>query len=88
MAPKHPYIDQARKAILIHDLNTQMTIIDAAEDSKINIKTARGIKRRVDQISNSLSVFNVEERVQIAHKTGRPCILLELDINTLDQSIR
>ena len=48
MAPKHPYIDQARKAILIYDLDTYMPLVQAAKDSGINIKTARGIKRRAD----------------------------------------
>ena len=87
MAPKHPYINQARKAILIHDLDTSMSITAAAKDSRINIKTARGIKRRVDQISVDSTVFNLEERVQLAPKPGRYRILSDLEINTLDQRI-
>ena len=87
MAPKHPYIEQARKVILIHDLDTSMSIVEAAKDSGINIKTARGIKRRADRISADSLVFNLEERVQIAPKPGRHHILSEVDINTLDQGI-
>ena len=92
MAPKHPYIKQGLKELLINKLNYQIPLLQAAKALKINIKTARSIKRRTDQISKDSStlplVFNIEERVQIAPKTSRPRILLELDINILDQGIR
>ena len=95
MPLQHPYIDSARRAILIHDLDKHMPIVEAAVDSGINIKTARGIKRRTDQISRVLldssvslpSVYNIEERIQVASKSGRPRILSELQINTLDKGI-
>jgi len=51
-----------------------MSIIDAAKDSQINIKTARGIKRHADKISQDSaltpSIYNLEERLKITRKLG------------------
>jgi len=90
MAPKHPYTSQAKKAILINNLDQNILITRSAARLGINIKTARGIKRRANKISRDFtpSVSNISTRIQVAKKPSPRHVLSELDINTLDQTIR
>ena len=92
MPPKHPYTKNGVKILLLNALDYKEPITRAAESLKINIKTARGIKRRADKISNDSSilpsVLNLKERAQIAPKPGKHRVLSEVDLNTLDRGIR
>ena len=92
MAPKHPYTDEAKKGAFLSLLEQGESILSAAKKAKINTKTARGIKKRADQITiynnnHSLPPPSLHSRVAIAPKLRRPHVLSELDINTLDQAI-
>jgi hypothetical protein len=92
MAPKHPYIDEARKGAFLTLLDEGDPIPSAAKKAKINTKTARGIKKRADQIvifndTHNLPPPSLHDQVSIAPKPGRPHVLSELDINTLDCTI-
>jgi|GEM_PF-6859585 len=81
------YTSQEVKGALLHTLDQNEPIVQAAKELKINIKTARGIKRRADQISDSHSPSTLHIRAQNALKTGRPKVLSELDLNALDKGI-
>jgi hypothetical protein len=52
MAPKHPYTDEASKGEFLALLENGESIPSAAKKIKINIKTARDIKKRADKITN------------------------------------
>jgi len=45
MAPKHPYTDEASKGAFLALLENGESIPSAAKRAKINIKTARDIKK-------------------------------------------
>jgi len=92
MAPKHPYIDEARKGAFLTLLDEGYPIPPAAKKAKINTKTACGIKKRADQIiifndAHNLPPPSLHDQVSIAPKLGRPHVLSELDINSLDCTI-
>jgi hypothetical protein len=92
MAPKHPYTDEASKGAFLALLENGEPIPSAAKRAKINIKTARDIKTRADKITvycdeHNLPPPSLHDRVAIAPKPGRPHVLSELDINTLDATI-
>jgi hypothetical protein len=92
MAPKHPYLDEADKAAFLHDMDNGDDLIPAAKKAKINVKTARGIKKRADKIivycdENDLPPPSLHDRLIIAPKPGRHRVLTELDINQLDVAI-
>ena len=80
-------ISQEVKGAFLHTLDQGESIVQAAKELQLNIKTARGIKRRADQISNSHSPSTLHSRAQCALKSGRPRVLSELNLNTLDQVI-
>jgi hypothetical protein len=50
MAPKRPYLSQEDKAAFINELDLGIELLPAAKNLKINPKTARNIKKRVDNI--------------------------------------
>jgi len=92
MASKHPYTDEAGKGAFLALLENGESIPSAAKRAKINIKTARGIKKRADKITLYCDEYDLpppsfHDRVAIAPKPGRPYVLSELDINTLDVAI-
>jgi hypothetical protein len=92
MAPKHPYTDEASKGAFLIFLENEESIPSAIKKAKINIKTARDIKKRADKVTiycddHSLSSLFFHDRVAIAPKPGRFHILSKLDINTLDATI-
>jgi hypothetical protein len=92
MASSHPYIDEARRGVFLHDLDRGLNLIDAALDAEINVKTARGIKRRADEVvifndEHDLPSPSLHDRAAKKAKSGRPSILSELNINSLDQAI-
>jgi hypothetical protein len=92
MAPKHPYTDEASKGAFLAFLENGESIPSAAKKAKINIKTARDIKKRADKITiycdeHSLPSFFFHDRVAIAPKSGRFYIFSEFDINILNATI-
>ena len=92
MAPPHPYIDEVRKGAFINDLKHGYTLSAAARDTGINVKTARGIKRRANEIiifndNHDLPPPTLSEQVAKRAKTGRPHVLSEIEINTLNDAI-
>jgi hypothetical protein len=92
MAPNHPYTDEASKGAFLIFLENEESIPSAAKKAKINIKTARNMKKRADKIiiycdEHSLPPSSFHDRVVIAPKPGRPHILSKLDINILDDII-
>ena len=92
MASSHSYIDEARRGVFLYNLDYGLNLIDAALDAEINIKTARGIKRRADEIvifndEHDLPSSSLHDRAVKKAKNGRPSILSELNINSLDQVI-
>ena len=92
MAPKHPYTDEASKGAFLALLENGESIPSAAKRAKINIKTARDIKKRANKIiiycdEHNLPPPSFHDQVAIAPKPGRPHVLSELDINTLDAAI-
>ena len=85
MAPKHPYIHEAEKAVFLDALDHGENTVHAAKRAKINIKTARCIKERADAIThscieNTLPLPSLHDRCAIAPKSGRRKVLLELNI--------
>jgi hypothetical protein len=91
MAPKHPYTQEAEKGVFLHALDKGLTIINAAKEAHIKIKTARGIKRRADKITysndeNQLPT-SLHDRTVLAPKTGRRHALSELNKEQLDNAI-
>jgi hypothetical protein len=92
MPSKHPYTDEASKGAFLAFLENGESIPSAAKKAKINIKTARDIKKRADKITiycdkHNLSSPFFHDRVTITPKLGKPHILSEFDINTLDAAI-
>ena len=92
MAPKHPYTDEASKGAFLALLENGESIPSAAKRAKINIKTARDIKKCTNKIiiycdEHNLPPPSFHDQVAIAPKPGRPHVLSELDINTLDAAI-
>jgi hypothetical protein len=66
--------------------------VPAAKRAKINIKTARNIKKRADNVTlyydqHNLPAPLLHDRLAIAPKSGRRPALLELDLNRLDTAI-
>lgn len=93
MAPKHPYTDEASKGTFLALVENGEPIPRAAKRAKINIKTAQDIKTRADKITiycdeHNLPPPSFHDQVAIAPKLGRPHVLSELDVNTLDSAIR
>lgn len=67
-------------------------IVPAAKKAKINIKTARDIKRRADTITvycdqHNLPPLSLHDRTIIQPKSGRRPALSELQVNQLDAAI-
>ena len=92
MASKHPYTDEASKGAFFALLENGESIPSTAKRAKINVKTARDIKNRADKITIYFDKHNLpppsfHDRLAIAPKPGRPYILSELNINTLDAVI-
>src|SRR5947207_6159998 len=92
MAPKHPYTDEASKGAFLALLENGEFIPSTAKRVKINIKTALDIKKCANKIiiygdEHNLPPPSFHDQVAIAPKPGRPHILSELDINTLDTAI-
>ncbi len=92
MPPKHPYIHEAEKGAFLYNLDNSDDIVLAAKKARINIKTARGIKRRADTIThtcaeNSQPPPSLYDRTIIAPKSGRRRVFSELDIEHLDNAI-
>jgi hypothetical protein len=92
MASKHPYIDEASKGAFLAFLKNRESIPFAAKKAKINIKTARDIKKRADKITiycddYSLPPPSFHDRVAITPKPGKSHVLSEFDINILDATI-
>jgi hypothetical protein len=92
MPPKHPYTDEASKGAFLALLENGESIPSAAKKAKINIKTARDIKKRADKITiyygeHNLPPSSFHDRVAIAPKSGRLHVLSEFDINILDAAI-
>lgn len=92
MALKHPYTDKASKGAFLALLENRELIPSAAKKAKINIKTARDIKKRADKIiiycdEHNLPPPSFHDQVAIAPKLRRSHVLSELDINTLDAAI-
>jgi len=93
MALKHPYTDEASKGTFLALLENRESIPSTAKRAKINVKTARDIKNRADKITiyydeHNLPPPSFHDRVAITPKPGRPHILSEPNINTLDAIIR
>ena len=92
MASLHPYINEARRGVFLYNLDRGLNLIDAALDAEINTKTARGIKRRADEVvifndEYDLPSPSLHDRAAKKVKSGRPSILSELNINSFDQTI-
>lgn len=92
MAPKHPYLKEAKKAIFLDALDHGANSAQAAKRAKINVKTARGIKKRAEHITllaeqENRPVPSLHERTIIAPKTGRRHALSELNSRQLDAAI-
>lgn len=92
MAPKRPYLSQEDKATFINKLDLGIELLLAAKNLKINLKTARNIKKRVDNIIiyndvHYLPPPSLYDRVALVPKIGRPYVLFELDLNILDKGI-
>jgi hypothetical protein len=93
MPPKHPYIDDASKGALLALINNGDTLFLATKKAKINPKTARGIKRRADEITvycdtNDLLLPSLYDQVTIAPKLGRPQVLSEIQGNQLKEACK
>ncbi len=85
MPPKHPYIHEAEKGAFLHNLDNGDDVLLAVKKAKINIKTARDIKKRADTITqncaeNGQPPPSLHDRTIIAPKSGRRRIFSELDI--------
>jgi hypothetical protein len=92
MPPKHPYTHEAEKGNFLGFLDNGFDIVPAAKKAKINIKTAREIKKHADKVTvfcdeNSLPPPLLHDRTIIVLKSGRPRALTELNINQLDIAI-
>lgn len=92
MAPKHPYLHEAEKAVFLNSLDNGDELLHAAKKAKINPKTARSIKKRDDDKlafaqQHHLPPPSLHDRTTIAPKSGRRRVLAELDIEKLDNTI-
>jgi hypothetical protein len=50
MAPKHPYLNKADKGNFLGYIDNGEDVVPAAKRAKINIRTARDVKKRSDEI--------------------------------------
>jgi len=87
--PKHLYLSQEEKGALLTFVNNGEELLPAAKKLKINPRIARSIKNRADKIiiynnEYNLLLPSLHDRVSLAPKLGRPYILSEVDMNTLD----
>jgi hypothetical protein len=92
MPPKHHYLDEADKGNFLGYIDDGELLVPAAKRAKINVKTARDIKKRANKITvycnqHNLLKPSLHDRVAIAPKSGRRPVLLELDLNQLDDAI-
>lgn len=92
MPSKHPYIHKAEKGALLSSLDNGDTMIPVAKRARINIKTARSIKKRSDDIiifcdEHNEPPLSLHDRCTIAPKSKRPQALSEVDLNRLDVAI-
>jgi dihydroxyacid dehydratase/phosphogluconate dehydratase len=86
MPEKHPYTPEASKGALLALLDNGDAIVPAAKKAKINIKTARDIKRRADSITTSYEQHNLpppsfKERTIIMPKSGQRHVLSKLNLS-------
>jgi hypothetical protein len=92
MAPKHPYLSESEKAVFLDALDHGQNSSQAAKRAKINVKTARGVKKRAENYTYIAEQENrpppsLHDRTIIAPKTGRRRVLSALNIEQLDNAV-
>ena len=92
MGSKRSYTSEADKGNFLGYIDDGEDIMLAAKKAKINIKTARRIKKRDDENTtycnhNNLPTPSLHDRTTIQSKSGRHPVLSELNIEQLDNAI-
>lgn len=93
-----PYTSEANKGILFYHLDHGVPIIQAAKEASIEIRTARRLKKRSDEIISEAQRDEEDKENQppityydrsfIKPKSGRKRVFSETQIETLDTAIR
>ena len=80
MPLKHPYIHEAEKGVFLQAIDDGADVVPATKKAKINIITARDIKRRADKIviyndQHNLPPPSLHDWTIIQPKAGRRPVL-------------